>query len=62
MSQHLTSIFIIMLGLVLALTASTQVAENASIHLVMFIERMMVFFKVLIYPLGVAALLKYLFG
>ena len=62
MSQHLTSIFIIMLGLVLALTASTQVAENASVHLVMFIERMMVFFKVLIYPLGVAALLKYLFG
>lgn len=61
-SQGLTSILLLLIGLVLALTASTQVAENASVHLIMFIERMMAFFKVLVYPLAVAALLKYLFS
>lgn len=60
-SQSITSTLLVLIGLVLALTASTQVAETASVHLIMFIERMMAFFKVLVYPLLVAALLKYLF-
>lgn len=56
------SLFIVCIGLVLAFMASSYQPQHQHDSLALMIGRVMVFFKTLLFPLGVAALLKYIAG